>query len=67
MATYTITAGERTWTYPAFKLAELTGLPVADVKTLKSTGTASTESEDVKTAFEALGVIGTLEEAIAEP
>lgn len=67
MAIYTITAGERTWTYPAFKLAEKTGLSVAECKELKSNGSVSTEDTDVVAAFTALGVVGTVEETPPEP
>lgn len=67
MAEYTITAGERTWTYPSFKLSELTGLSVADCKTLKSTGAVTTEDTDVVAAFTTIGVVGDAVETPPEP
>ena len=67
MATYDIVAGERTETFRASVIAGHTGISVAEAKALKRGETIQTESEDVKTAFDTLGTIGTVTTAIAEP
>lgn len=67
MANYSITPGERTWTYKASVIATNTGCSLAEARTLKLGNSFETTNEDIRLAFEAGNALATVTEVIPEP